>query len=131
MNPELQKALADAVASLNSAAQQIGTAAQQELPAILREYIRDAVWAYSMGLALALLLAIFAWAWSILLMRAHRRIEEGDRYYGDGALVAAWAGGISASVASALIFCFNAAALVHVLVAPRVYLIEQIKALVK
>ncbi len=127
MNPELQKALADVVELLKQGAQAAATTAQTELPLLVREYLTwgavDAgVWAAAcLGVALTA-------AREFKYNRNAPKDRHGD--IKEGNFVACIAACLIGTIAAVISF-FNFLTLGKILLAPRVYLLEQLAAMVK
>lgn len=124
MNESLQKALGDILNLLTEGAKAIGTTAQTELPLLVQEYLRWAFWsnAFTAFLCLIPILGILA-GWRKFLKSDSRHDED---YY----FPVFFLGGIA--MLFTLGFFFDSAyTAAKVSIAPRVYLLEELKDFVK
>jgi hypothetical protein len=126
MNPELQKALADIIATLRDGAQYAALAAKQELPILVKEYLR---WGFAEAL-IYLVCALSVVTVCALAMRWAKRYglnpEDADTPAG---LMVFFISGVFCLGALGVAIEYAVVA-IKITIAPRVYLLEQIGKLV-
>lgn len=145
MNEQLKSALGDVIKALTDAVHTVGSVAKEQLPLLVREYLRwgavDAgLW---IGLQVVLILVVwkvgkhlrgyayegYEWANTSYDTRTFRQDSAVDRMN-----MGRMFGWVIPSVViplAAVAAVFNIFTLVEILVAPRVYLLEQLKELIK
>lgn len=146
MNEQLQKALAEIISLLTESAKTVGTAAQQEIPVLVQEYLAWGFWS-SMVLVMASLAGIVAlWAvtrwvlqWSKAKDDAQRKgwserkrddYSYYDRCYSnrdyEDAASSVFFARLAGTVVLSLFLLRNLYCALQVAVAPRVYLLETV-----
>lgn len=131
MNDQLQKALADIITTLQKGAEQVGTVAQEQVPLLVQEYLAWGFWSAAINAAVCggILLALLATF--LVALRKSR-----GRWDGQGPTVPI----VTFIVSGVLLFALGVPLLiegigagkelVQISIAPRVYLLEQVAALV-
>lgn len=127
MNEQLQKALADVIVALTESAKSVGSVAQRELPLVVQEYLRwGFIYNLVYGLALVLIGALVIFA-AVKLGRWMVGDEEAVEHP-ELIFAVFGAGGGVVAIVTASDYLLTA---LQVYVAPRVYLLERIKELVR
>lgn len=116
MTPELQKALAEMIATVN-------TTAQRELPLVVQEYLRWGVWSAGLGVTAGLLVGILA---AVLF-----RVAQSERLDDEDMTMMVSIASVICMVGTLFLLIPNIYHLIQIHVAPRVYLLEQLKAVVQ
>jgi hypothetical protein len=136
MNEQLQKSLGEILALLTESAKQIGTTAQQEVPLLVQEYLRWGLWSAASFAGVALLLLGAVWIFTARLTRASERMDDTNRDWmsgrtdrGDAILAVFWVR-LAACVVFGGIALQNGYVALQIIVAPRVYLLEQLMGMV-
>lgn len=117
MNDQLQKALTDILAVLTEGAKVAGSAAVTQLPLLIREYLR---W----GLTDAAIWACMGVVFMLLGFSAIRWAMRTDFDYDDPREGIAWVFGIVGCLGGFVLLMRNSQVILHILVAPRTYLLD-------
>ena len=123
MNEQLQQALADILLTLKAGAEVGADVAARELPLLVQEYLTWGLWQHGMtavGLFVLFCAAVWIARWGVLAMRKNNW-DAGFPMLMLGVVV-----GIAANVAA----FDEVSKVIQVIVAPRVYLLEQLANLV-
>lgn len=128
MNEKLQAALADILKLLTDAASSVGTAAQTEIPLLVREILVYRWWEAVGWVCLAAIPMILLWTAGVKLARWGLRDDDVDTQFATffGACMITAVSFIPASVVWT-----NILTAIKISVAPRLYLLEQVKELIK
>lgn len=126
MNPDTQKALADILKVLADSVQAISDTTKQELPELVKEYMKWYIAVDWFWIVLWVAIVIIAWGFSFWFMH----LDKKEKYNSDYATAAIVVRVIS--LALALIVWGNCAyELVQIYVAPRVFLFQKMMELIR
>jgi hypothetical protein len=133
MNEQVMKALTDMLTLSAEALKSGAQMAQQELPIVVKEYLAwgmaEAITWATIGMIIVLLCALIGWK-----SRKHfvaKNATSSSGHYYDGDIVACWFAQSGVSLIGIVMVIVNGRTIIQIAVAPRVYLIEQISAMVK
>ncbi len=131
MDPQLQKAFADIVAALQASAQQIGAAAQEQLPLLVQEYLKWGAFEASRWMTFELCGVVIVFGFLTILwgytFLSRNRLDDGSFDALIGVSLLGWV----LIVVLAIFGYLNYMTMKQIEMAPRVYLIEKIKGIVK
>lgn len=130
MNTKLQEILADILTVLKAAADQVGTVAKEQLPILVQEYLAWGFWSnFLTFLVIVIAMSFAAWVFIFSVKRAVW-VENKTNVFCFTTVAS-----VIASVVLTLTFFVtgwtSAMNALKVAIAPRVYLLEQVAAMVK